>query len=120
MPQALQLGAIGRTVGDDEAIAGNVFLTGRDFPIAQLRGSEAEKWFGRMQSHRLRRAEIIRVAEDRDASHRAVHVAADVAPSSARFVARETIRFTVRREPESFVFAIPLRIAAETDRKSVV
>src|SRR6185295_13715780 len=73
-----------------------------------------------MQTHRLRRAEVVRMTEDRDPGNLAVHLAADVAPAPASLVAFHAIGFTFRGEKKCFVLSVPLPVAPEAQPAVVI
>src|SRR5439155_21276761 len=110
VPEPIELGLVGRPVVDDETISRDVRFARLDLPITDQRRRVAEKWLIRMDSHRLRRAKVARMVEDRDARELAIDPSAYVTPPRASAVPVIAVP-ALRREKSTVDFAEPLAMS---------
>src|SRR5437867_9658734 len=113
VPKAVQFAGIWRAIISQESIAGDIWFTRRDLPLASLRRREIEVRIVRMNSKRLRRTEIVRMAKHGQSGKLPIDAAADRAPARHGIVTGDAV-FAFGCQEEDVFLDSPLTMAANT------
>ena len=103
------------TIADDEAVAGAVFFSRCDLHCSELLRREAEERLARMGADRLKKSEILRMAEDGETIGFASDFAADPAPPRAGGVHLHSVGEAGCCEKLAIFRAVPRRVAPEAE-----
>src|SRR5688500_2597965 len=95
LPVRLDQDAIRRAVRDHESEARGVLLARLNRELAELLRNEGHIRKRGMNSHRLRRAKIAGVTQDRSPGHAAVNLSSHETPFSPRIIGLDAIRHAV-------------------------
>src|SRR5688500_10138123 len=109
LPQLFQRVCIRLTIIYHKSVVSGIKFTRIDLPVSILGRRITKKWLSRVNTHGLRRAEILRMIHNGNASHTAVYFTPNVAPSGFGGMPFFAV-FAFRSQECSIFSAIPLAV----------